>query len=209
MRSLALKLAFSLATLVLGAGCASYVPFTQELRDQHKLEAKHLKNLQFYNSHEIKLRREFDRAGGHVTPGHKLLVIAGKQIEEVVIEAHTPGVILDVSETTLKVSFEEGSFMEFSLRGSSPYGDPVVQHGRFAEPPNPFPGDDPDRPAPVRRTMSGSGNFWLLPEGGSTVMFQGQAWELVGTSQQAHLVISTESLEEVDEERKVLKGRTL
>lgn len=209
MRSLALKIAFSLATLVLGAGCASYVPFTQELRDQHKLEEKHLKNLQFYTSHEIKLRREFDRQGGQVTPGHKLLVIAGKQIEEVVIAEHTPGVIVGVSETSLKVSFDEGSFMEFSLRGTSPYGDPVVQGGRFAEPPNPFPGDEPERPAPSRRTLPGSGNFWLLPEGGSTVLFQGQSWELVGSSSQAHLVISTESLEEVDEERTVLKGRKL
>ncbi|NUP11523.1 MAG: DNA-directed RNA polymerase [Polyangiaceae bacterium] len=204
-----LRIAFVALGLFSFAGCASYVPFTQELRSQHKLESGDLKNLQFYNSHEIRLRREVERGGGQVTPGHKLLVIAGKQIEEVVIEEHTPGVIVGVSETALKVSFEEGSFMEFSLRGPEPLSEPVVQRGRFAEPPNPFPGNDGARPAPAQPRLIGSGNFWLLPDGGSTVLFQGQSWELVGASTQSHLVISTESLEEVDEEETVLRGRKL
>ena len=106
-----LPIAFVTLALTSFTGCASYVPFTQELRAEHKLRADDLQNLQFYNSHEIRLRREVERGGGQVTPGHKLLIIAGKQIEEVVIEEHTPGVIVGVSETSLKVSFEEGSFM--------------------------------------------------------------------------------------------------
>lgn len=210
MARTALQLAFVATALSSFAGCASYVPFTQELRDQHNLQTNDLKNLQFYNSHDITLRREVQRAGGQVTPGHKLLVIAGKQVEEIVIDEHTPGVIVGVSDTALEVSFEEGSFMRFSLRGPEPLHDAVVStRGRFAEPPNPFPGNDPDRPQPERRAFPGGGSFWLLPDGGSTVHFQGQAWEIVGTTHQSHLVIDTESLEEVDEDRTVLEGRTL
>lgn len=204
-----LAAAFALTSLF-ASGCASYVPFTQELRDQHNLQSNDLKNLQFYNSHKITLRREVERGGGKVTTGHKLLVIAGKQIEEVVIDEKTPGVIVGVSENRLRVSFEEGTFMEFTLRGDEPFlRDPVVMSGGFASPPDPFPGNNPDRPEPRPRALHGTGNFWLIPVSGSTITFQGQNWEAIGESSQAHLVISTESLEEVDEDRTVLKGRTL
>jgi len=191
-------------------GCASYVDFTQELRDQHNLQSADLKNLQFYNSHPITLRREIERGGRQVTSGHKLLVIAGKQIEEVVIEQHTPGVVVGVSDNFIQVSFEEGSSMEFSLRGPEPLTDPVVQGGRFATPPQPFPGNNlRELEPPARARFLGSGNFWVLPAGAGAVSFQGQSWDAMGQTSQAHLVISTESLEEVEEERTVLKGRKL
>jgi hypothetical protein len=204
----ALPLVFALATLTSAAGCASYVPFTQELRDQHNITNDNLKNLQFYNSHQITLRREVERGGSQVTPGHKLLVIAGKQIEEVVIEEHTPGVVLAASESTLRVSFDEGSSMEFQLRGPEPLSEPVSQRGGFASAPDPFPGNNPQRDESAERHFFGTGNYWLIPNGGS-VTFLGQSWQAVGDTQQSHLVISTESLEEVEEERTVLKGRKL
>ncbi|MBL8741356.1 MAG: DNA-directed RNA polymerase [Myxococcales bacterium] len=200
----------SFLALTTGTGCASYVDFTQEMRDQHNLKASDLKNLQFYNSHPITLRREVERGGRQVTSGHKLLVIAGKQIEEVVIEEHTPGVVVGVADTQIEVSFEEGSSMKFSLRGPEPLVDPVVQGGRFATPPDPFPGNGGPRDLePPRERFFGSGNFWVLPAGTGTVSFQGQSWDAVGQTADAHLVISTESLEEVEEERTVLKGRKL
>jgi hypothetical protein len=194
----------------LSAGCATYLPFTQELRNEHKLRAEHLQNLQFYNSHDIQLRRELARGDSQVTGSHKLLLIAGKQIEEVLVEKHTPGVIVGVSETSLRVSFEEGTSLEFAVRGAEPLRDPIAPGG-FATPPDPFPGNNPDEP--VRPEPSGffpgSGNYWLLPFEGGRIQFQGKAYDAVGDTSLAHLVISTESLEEVDEERKVLPGRKL
>ena len=109
-------LAVSLFLATLSAGCASYVDFTQEIVDQHHLVTKDLQNLQFYNSDKITLRRELSKGSRAITGSHKLLVIAGKEIEEVVIEKHTPGVIVGVCAGTLKVSFEEGTFLEFALR---------------------------------------------------------------------------------------------
>ncbi len=196
-------------TLVLASGCASYVPFTQELRNEHKLTGDDLKNLQFYNSHTITLRRELARGDRQVTGSHTLLVIAGKQIEEVVIEKHTPGVVVASNENALRVSFEEGTFFEFSVRGPEPLRDPLVPGG-FAEPPDPFPGDRAPRPPERQPTFfAGSGNYWLLPFDGGQVNFQGKAYDAVKETGLAHLVISTESLESVEEDRTVLKGRKL
>jgi hypothetical protein len=185
------------------------VPFTQELRNEHKLTADDLKNLQFYNSHEITLRRELAHGDRQVTGGHKLLVIAGKQIEEVVIEQHTPGVLIAASETTLQVSFEEGTFLEFAVRGPEPLRDPIAPGG-FAQPPDPFPGDRPQpEPQPQPTFFAGTGNYWLLPLDGGQINFQGKPYDAVGDTSLAHLVINTESLESVEEDRTVLKGRKL
>lgn len=192
------------------SGCASYLPFSQELRDEHKLEAKDLKNLQFYTSHTITLRREAERGGREVTSGHKLLLIAGKQIEEVVIEKHTPGIVLNASGSTLEVSFDEGTSLVFSIRGAEPVREAIVlEDQRFAQPPDPFPGERRNEPPATRPfSFGGGGNYYLTPSG-REVTFEGKSWDAVGESDLAHLVISTESLEEVQESETVLRGRRL
>lgn len=193
----------------LSTGCAAYVPFTQELRNEHRLSGEDLRNLQFYNSHTITLRRELARGDSQVTGGHKLLLIAGKQIEEVVIEKHTPGVLVGASGSSLQVSFEEGTSLEFGVRGPEPLRDPLVPMGGFAEPPDPFPGDRPPVVAAEPTIFPGSGNYWLAPFDGGQIRFQGKVYDAAGDTSLAHLVISTESLESVEEERTVLKGRKL
>jgi hypothetical protein len=206
----AFPVAFALLALTVATGCHSYVPVTQELRNEHRLSSQDLENLQFYNSHEIVLRRELARGDRQVTGSHKLLVIAGRQVEEVVIAKHTPGVVVDVGEGVLRVSFEQGTSLEFAVRGPEPIHDPIVISGGFAEPPDPFPGDDPRAIEPrTRPFVSGSGNYWLVTSDGSEVIFQGKRYTPVGDTSLAHLVISTESLDEVEEERTVLRGRRL
>ena len=207
-RRSALLVAFGLFAFV--SGCASYLPFSQELRDEHKLEAKDLKNLQFYTSHTITLRREAERGGREVTSGHKLLLIAGKQIEEVVIEKHTPGIIMNATAGTLEVSFDEGTSLVFAIRGADPMGEAVVlEDRRFADPPDPFPGNKREEPPATRPfSFGGGGNYYLTPSG-RAVTFEGKTWDAVGESDLAHLVISTESLEEVQESETVLRGRRL
>ncbi len=208
MERRALLLSLSAALFSFATGCHSYVPVTQELRNEHRLTANDLQNLQFYNSHEITLRRELARGDRQVTGAHTLRVIAGKQIEEVVIGRHTPGVVVGVSEGVLRVSFEEGTFLEFGVGGPEPISEPLVARGGFAEPPDPFPGDGARDPRELRPFLGGTGNYWLLSDGGA-VTFQGKTYEPVGDSSRAHLVISTESLDEVDEDKTVLRGRRL
>src|SRR5688572_25678009 len=81
------------ATSAATSGCASYVPFTEELRTQNDLREAELRNLQFYTSDEVVLRREASSTGRQITPGHRLILLSGKTVEEVVIEEHTPGVV--------------------------------------------------------------------------------------------------------------------
>ena len=203
----------ALAALAL-AGCGPrLVPFTHELRVQHNLSNDDLKNLQFYISHRITLRRELESGGSQVTANHKLLVVAGKNIEEVVIEEHTPGVAVEVGERTLAVSFEPGS--SFLFAAAPEPGTPVSEVRSFASPPDPFPGNDPNpEPAPFPGSSGSSGSsggafggsYWLATADGGRGNFQGRLFEAVEDSLRAHLLIDAESLEEVVEERKVLPG---
>ncbi len=229
----------SLALVALSAltGCRSLVPFTHEVRTEHGLADDEVKNLQFYASHGITLRREIESGGRKVTPGHKLLLISGKQIEEVVIPAKTPGVAVKVGPRALAVSFEPGTSLVFTIKGSrlamddsrflrpiafdpshpshpshpspaSPLERSVVNllGQQFAQAPNPFPGNnDPLVPS----TLAGddaSGNYWLDTDSAGRVSFGGKLWNSEEDTMQAHLLIDSDLLEEVDKKRNVLHG---
>ena len=102
LRASSLLSAAALAAGLFSIGCGStLVPFTQEIRDEHNLADKDLKNLQFYVSHKITLRRELESGGRQVTGSHKLLVVSGKTIEEVVVEEKTPGIAVAVGNGVL------------------------------------------------------------------------------------------------------------
>ena len=61
MKRIATPVVAFAAAAVLAAfstGCASYVPFTEELRSENDLHEAELRNLQFYTSSEVTLRRE-------------------------------------------------------------------------------------------------------------------------------------------------------
>lgn len=202
-------LALAASSLLFASGCGGgLIAFTHELREQQGLTNEELKNLQWYVSHSITLRRELESGGRQVTGSHKLLVVSGKNIEEVVIEEHTPGIALNVTEGTITVSFEQGSSLDFSAQSgrlSSSEPQPT-----FAEGPDPFPGNNPDKP-PAPAVASGlfSGNYFMVIEPGGKVRFQTREFEAVEESFQAHLMIDADTLDEVVKNRKVLKGLRL
>lgn len=194
------------AALALGAlaGCRpALVPFTQEMREQNHLTDGELKNLQYYVSHTITLRKELESGGRQVTGNHKLVVVAGKTIEEVVIEANTPGICVGVEANRLSISFEQGTSMQFAP--ASARSMPAA--GGFASPPelDPFPGNRP------REQPQGlfSGGYMLWMEPGGTVPFMGKRFDAVDDTSNATLLIDAESLEQVRKQRKVLPGLRL
>lgn len=105
--------------------CASTrVPFTQQLRDEYKLNVEELKSLQFYTSNHLVLRRaEMD--SNKETSGGELTLSKDKMMEEIVIKAGTPCVIRDVVDgNRVTVSFEQGSnkYLVFgNIRNSDGY----------------------------------------------------------------------------------------
>lgn len=205
---------FAVAALAaLGAfttGCgASLIPFTQELREQHGLSNEDVKNLQFYISSKVIMRHELERGGRSITPGHKLVIVSGKTIEEVVIEEHTPGVAVAVSSDSVKVAFEPGSSLEFTPSGRFREAQPVVQESRFARPPNPFPGNNgSDEPSSSTQSDATGGYFLAVAQNG-TITYGATTFDVVSASYDARLMVDGEALNKVEKSRKVLPGMRL
>jgi hypothetical protein len=204
-----LVLLAALALSLLTNACSRLVPFTHELRVQHDLKPEDIKNLQFYVSNRITLRRELETGGRRVTGGHKLLLLSGKTIEEVVVSEGTPGVAVSVDEATIAISFEPGTSMLFSSAGTS--GAALAKPVGFAEAPDPFPGNNPREPDafPANRSGGLGGNYFLSIEPGGRVGYQGTRFQALDDTARAHLLIDAETLEEVVKRRKVLPGMRL
>ena len=201
------------ALVLTSTGCGrTLVPFTQEIRVQHRLSDADLKNLQFYLSHRVTLRRELDSGSRQITGNHRLLLVSGKTIEEVVIEEHTPGVAVSIDPGAMAISFEQGSSLVFSTSGelqTSAARASRTQSLGFAEEPDPFPGNQPgadDHPDPFPGGGSFGGRFLLAADRSGRVPFQGTQFGAVDDSARAHLLIDAETLEQVVENRKVLPG---
>ncbi len=198
---------------IASSGCASYVPFTEELRTQNDLREAELRNLQFYLSDDVVLRREASSTGRQVTPGHKLILLSGKTVEEVVLEEHTPGVVTKLGEGWMTVDFGADTKLEFAVHGTEPVTDGALalrQDGRFAEAPDPFPGERGPELVPPPRTRSfGSGSYFLALDRSGEVRLGDKLFQAVEDSLRAHLVVDADELEEEVEVRTVVRGREL
>lgn len=192
--------------LALGTtGCATMVPFTHEMRVEHDLSDDEVSQLQFYTSHDIKLRREVKSKGRRIDDG-TLKLRSGTRVEEVFIPANTPGVVVSVDPGSIEVSFERGTSMRFVVGDEGP-SQPLVMEssGGFAKPPSAFPGDE-GRVADVLDDVLGS--YFVSTQSGQ-LPFRGLLWDPEGETLQAHLMIDASTLEEVVEERTTLGGRRL
>jgi hypothetical protein len=197
----AATLLFSLAA----TGCSSMVPFTHELRTASGLTNEEVKNLQFYTSNKMIFRREVESGGKQITEGHKLLLTSGKMIEEVVVDARTPGIAVSLGAATISVSFEPGASLEFVLSGDRFAATPAQNAGEFAQPPEPFPGNRPAASYPERGSDL-TGNYWLGVGSNGRVRYEGRLFDVVDQSSDAYLMIDAESLNRIVKNRKVLKG---
>ncbi|MEO7332182.1 MAG: DNA-directed RNA polymerase [Minicystis sp.] len=189
-------------------GCAGMIPLTHELRTQNSLSKDELKNLQFYTSDTITLRRELESGGKQITGNHKLRITEGKTIEEVVIEARTPGIAVNIGDHLIAISFEQGSFMEFA-----PVGGPATPMASFASAsdPDPFPGNGSKRNERLPESPPDpyAGNYALVLGPLGKISYQGKDFEVVDESSKAHLLLDGESLKAVVKKNKVLPGLRL
>ncbi|MEO7329913.1 MAG: DNA-directed RNA polymerase [Minicystis sp.] len=197
-------LLFSLAA----TGCSSMVPFTHELRTASGLTNEEVKNLQFYTSNKMIFRREVESGGKQITEGHKLLLTSGKMVEEVVVDARTPGIAVSIDSATITVSFEPGSSLSFVLSGDRFAPTPTPGAGEFAQPPEPFPGNHSMASYPERGTDL-TGNYWLGVGSTGRVRYEGKLFDVMDQSSDAYLMIDAESLNRIVKNRKVLKGLRL
>jgi len=170
-----------LAASLAVSGCASQrVAFTQHLRTQYDLTGEDLKRLQYYLSSDVTLQREFRSEEGEVSGSHTLVRKEGGLVEQVVVRAGTPGIATEAGETSLAVSFEPGVSLFF--------GSPPADR-------------DPDRKYKL------SAKRWEDHYG--ELEYGGKTFYAVEGSGRAFLEVVLESLNAVEERKKVLPGMTL
>ena len=100
----------SLATLIvftLSSCSLNRMLLTVDTKQQIEKAGVDIKQVQFYNSEEIILARQLNKEELKVAEG-KVRIENGKDIEEIIIPANTPGICELNDEKTLKVSFDAG-----------------------------------------------------------------------------------------------------
>lgn len=112
-----------MATLMLMslASCSPNLrPFTQQMYQQNRWSDEELKQIQFYLSNEIVLRREINSGSSEITRG-QIRIVDGRNVEEIVIRKGTPGVFLfSPKNERFAVGFEDGGEQRFLIFGPNP-----------------------------------------------------------------------------------------
>jgi len=91
---------------VLGSCSKRLSPFTQQLYDSNNWTEDELKQVQFYLSDDVVLRREANSGNSRIEGG-EIKVIDGRKVEEIVIRKNTPGILVFIpKEKRFAVSFE-------------------------------------------------------------------------------------------------------
>lgn len=86
----------------------NYVPFTRELKDRLERENIDIKQVQFYVDQKLIMSRYVDDNKAQVNSG-VLKLENGRYINEVIVNPFTPGVLEDITNGNLMVSFEKGN----------------------------------------------------------------------------------------------------
>lgn len=185
------RIALLLMLVVLLSACSLWpqhherlLPFTHALRAQYNLGPEELRQLNFYLAAPIKLRQQQHRDALQFQQG-RLVSSTAKEIEEVLIKPGTPGVVLNVGEHWLDVSFAPGSFLRF---GSSPKTRDSW-HGRYA--------------LWATRWVDGIGEL------SGELAFEGRTFYAVDDSERTYLLLDTQHLQYIHKTRRVLDGRTI
>lgn len=86
--------------------------FTHEFRQKIE-EFGDIKNVQFYTTRRIKMKRISTSKDLEITTDGKVVEKVGDREEEIILERDLPGVCVEAFEDRLKISFSEGSFLIF------------------------------------------------------------------------------------------------
>lgn len=101
------QLIFVMAMGLLTSCSPTYTYFTKGLYEQEKWSEEDLMRIQFYVSRDIVLQRAVSAGETSIAEG-KIIVRNGQRIEQVVISAGTPGVLVMMPrEDRFAISFEE------------------------------------------------------------------------------------------------------
>lgn len=98
---------FFFAVLLTVSSCKNLVPYTDSLRKQNGWTDDDIKRIQFYTSRDVVLQRQLS-TGETAIEGGKIRIKNGKQVEEIIIQRGTPGIVTTIPNSAkMLVSFEK------------------------------------------------------------------------------------------------------
>ena len=174
----------TLGSLFLAAGCEIPIPFTQQIRNEYELTDDQLRQIQYYVSGPLTLRRELATDEATVTPGHQVRIIKEHRVEEIIIGRGTPGVAERSTADSLDVSFEEGRHITFGCKSG-----------------------DADS---VERS---DGKYMLYALGWQDdrgkISYAGKTFYVVNNSGEVHLLVNLREIKKFKKDTRYIKGRHL
>jgi len=108
-------------TLLLSSCSPKLTPFTESLYEENAWSEDELKQIQFYVSKDIVLRRQASKGSSKIDRG-EIKIVDGKRVEQIVIKKGTPGVfVFQPKEGRFAVSFESTKYDDpYLIFGPSP-----------------------------------------------------------------------------------------
>jgi len=103
-----LNILYTLIAIVSMTSCSpTYTHFTKSLYEQQNWSQEDIMRIQFYVSKDIVLSRSAETGATSITEG-KIKIINGQRVEQVIVKAGTPGVlVLMPREDRFAISFED------------------------------------------------------------------------------------------------------
>jgi hypothetical protein len=98
---------FIFSILLLTACSPKTIYFTQQTRKKIENNKIDLKDIQYYNSHQIILQRNLSYEETKVASG-KISIENGEFVEMIILKKKTPGICESYTQYSLDVSFEQG-----------------------------------------------------------------------------------------------------
>jgi hypothetical protein len=177
----------ALSTIAITSCSTSRMFLTVDTKQQIEKANISLNQVQFFNSEEIVLVRQLSKEDIGVDKG-RIKIENGKQIEEVIIPAYTPGVCELHDEKTFKISFETGDGKQIAFVAER-RNDMVDKTSAFKI----------------------GANEWITTQRGNKVGkvdYDGKVYTLV-RGLDSRLMIEKSMLNNVDRDTRVAKGRKL
>jgi len=177
----AIQWMFALALGLLLTACSPRLsPFTQELVEENGWTDADLKQIQFYLSHDVIMRRQLVE-GNSTIRGGEIKIVDGRQVEEILIPRGTPGVLLfQPKSQRFAIGFESNSDTRFLMFG-------------------------PNEKVGGRYVLLAS--EWKRRQG--RVTYEGETYWVDGTEAIASLMVDLKRISKTNVKSRVASGRTL
>lgn len=158
----------------------SLSPFTKRLYDDQQWQESELKQIQYYLSEDIVLRRQLSSGASKIVSG-EIKIVNGREVEEVILRKGTPGVLLFTpDQKKFAVSFESENDEAYLMFGPNP-----KRGGRYVL----------------------LGKDWNKRKG--EVTYNGEKYNTTSTSAMATLLIDLEKINQVKVKSREARGRVI